>query len=477
MSKNWLSQLTLLSFGLGSLFALSGIYLSLDRPKEILPKPPVGEKTTVPKNAFLMNENAYKTLGEPFFQLKTTPITLQVPDLKNQVIYLGKNNRPDAQRDKVMLHFSIPASQSQASIPPQENLYLTYDTRKGQWIFSQDNTPSTLWMKAFPAGDEVKVELSMINEEGIVTKKPLENSVFTLKEKDPSKMQKSFELGKWRVDATLLSRQKTRWYGRDLFLERHGGGDFSDAVGRERIDFLEFTPPYSIFAKEGDFLIWKGERWQKPKEGEETIKYPLLLIKKINDRVMNLELWDVEGRGKFSLNLLKSGDAKVTPNFLNAFKFMGAKTRSQFLFEVNQERLTLKPKDWLLFTKEGWKTLDTAEEIDDFVTRKITGPLLVIDSVERKGDAQILNGTLFNPSRTESQSIEIPLQPGRSAEAKKEDVKEKEISQKQETKRLDPPQAARGRDSDERQALILEREERRRQALEERRIIQEQESP
>ncbi len=479
MGKNWLSALTLGCLGLGALFVLSGIYLNHDRPQEIAPKPPIGEKTAIPKGAFTMHESAYKNLGEPYFQLKSVPVTLQIPDLKPQLTYLGKNNRPDAKEEKLMLHFSLPSSPTPASIAPGENLYLTYDTRAGKWTFSKDNTPSTLWLKATPVGDEARIELSMVNEEGIVTKKPEENSIFTLKEKDSSRVQKSFELGKWRVDATLLSRQKTRWYGRDLFLEKHGGSDFSDATGRERLDFLEFDPPYSVYVKEGDFLIWKNDKWQKPKEGEETTKYPILLVKKINDRVMNLELWDVEGRAKFCLNLLKSGDAKIAPTFLQSFKFMGAKTRSQFLFEVNHERLTIKPKDWLLFTKEGWKTLNTPEEIDDYVTRKVTGPLLVIDGLERKADSQVLNGTIFNPSRTESQLIEIPLQPGRSAQAAKEpsEIKEKEaIPQKQEERTLPPPQAARGRDSEEREALIMEREERRRQALEERRIIQEQES-
>ncbi|MCP5507977.1 MAG: hypothetical protein H7A37_06730 [Chlamydiales bacterium] len=47
------------------------------------------------------------------------------------------------------------------------------------------------------------------------------------------------ELGKWRVDGTLLARQRARWYGPDMFLKRHGGDEFKDVSGKRRIDFGE----------------------------------------------------------------------------------------------------------------------------------------------------------------------------------------------------------------------------------------------
>ena len=133
---------------------------------------------------------------------------------------------------------------------------------------------------------------------------------------------------------------------------------------------------------------------------------------------MNLELWDVEGKGKVNLNLLKSADMKIPATIQQNFKFVGAKTRSQFIFEINKERMTLKPKDWLLMTKKGWIKLMTPEQIDDYVNRKVTGMLFIFDGMTKKGDSQIISGTMYNASRTEAQPIELPVQQSRAISEK-----------------------------------------------------------
>jgi hypothetical protein len=134
------------------------------------------------------------------------------------------------------------------------------------------------------------------------------------------------------------------------------------------------------------------------------------VIKKIEERLMNMELWDPEGKGKVSLNLLKSSEPQAPVNIQQKFKFVGARTRSQFVFEIDGDRLLLSPHDWLLLTKDGWIKLQTPEEIDAYVERKTPGPLFVFDSVEKRDDHLLLLGTLFNTSRTDMQPIEIPLQ-------------------------------------------------------------------
>jgi hypothetical protein len=80
------------------------------------------------------------------------------------------------------------------------------------------------------------------------------------------------------------------------------------------------------------------------------------------------------------------------------------------VFEINKERVLLSPHDWMLLTKEGWIKLTTPQEIDDYVDRKLTGPLFVFDAVESREGKQYLVGTIYNASRTDMQPIEIPLQ-------------------------------------------------------------------
>jgi hypothetical protein len=89
---------------------------------------------------------------------------------------------------------------------------------------------------------------------------------------------------------------------------------------------------------------------------------------------------------------------------------MGARTRSQYVFEIDNERMLLRPQDWLLLTEGGWKKLSTPKEIDDYVERRVTGTLFVFDSIGKKDEKQVIKGTVYNPMRTESYPVELATQ-------------------------------------------------------------------
>ena len=125
---------------------------------------------------------------------------------------------------------------------------------------------------------------------------------------------------------------------------------------------------------------------------------------------MSLELWDPGRQRKGGPQSLKASEPASRLNILQSFKFVGARTRTQFVFEIDKERMLLSPKDWLLMTPKGWIKLTTPKEIDDYVDRKLVGPLFVFDAVERKEDRLVLKGTLFNASRTDMQPVDIVLQ-------------------------------------------------------------------
>jgi hypothetical protein len=258
-------------------------------------------------------------------------------------------------------------------------------------LFSPDNKKTPLWIEADQKGTQANIKVSMVDDEGDIIRNPRAYAEFTLPEKEFVKSSNNiWELGKWRVDATLLARQKSRWYGLDRFIETH------DA--------------YSVYIANGECMVWKDNRWQVATPGNETLPYPILCVKRVDERVMNLELWDVGGKGKVVLNLVKSGEQWMPKNIEDNFKFVGARTRSQYIFEIEDERTFLSPHDWLVLTDTGWKKLITPEDIDAYVSRKITGPLFVFDGVEKHDDKQVITGTLYSAARTEMVPVELQLQ-------------------------------------------------------------------
>lgn len=401
---------------IGLIFLLIGLFCLLMRPETIPISDKMAPKTALPARSFALPQEAYETIGEPLLHLQSTPLTQHLPDLKKHLIYYGKNGRPDAQQERPLLHFAFTGNKSVALTAPGDKLYISYDRKASpaQYIFSPNNVETSLWIEAEASGSEGIVRVFMRGEHGEMIQTPEAFAHLTLPEKEFVRAGGSgavqWEIGKNKVDATLLARQRAKWYGTDAFLAKHGGKEYEEFAGKQRVDFGEGEDAYSVFVGLNDVLVWDQDRWHVVQPGKESLEKPLIVIKKIDDRLMAMDLWDPDGKNKITLNLIKTTDVAAPVSLLQQFKFVAARTRTQFVFEINKDRILLSPQDWLLSTKDGWAKLVTPTEIDDYVERRSVGPLLVFDEVERREDKQYLKGSLFNAGRTDMQPVEIPLQ-------------------------------------------------------------------
>lgn len=436
MIKQWLSWIAWGIGGVAALLVVAALLFILMRPEEVVLANPAASKRKIPTGAFTMPQQSYDAIGKAICDLKFSPLTMQVPDLRHHLVYYGKNGRPDSQTDHPVLHFGFSGNPNIASLVTGERLYLLFDKKKSpaQYVCSSQNTPTPLWIEATPQGNEAHIKVSLQNENGEVIREPSTHAQLTLPEKDgPRTGLKNWEIGKWRVDGGLLARQKARWMGLDLFLERHGGEEYQSVQGKHRIDFTDEDNTYSVFVGLNDSLVWQDGKWSSIKPGSDTLKLPLMVVKKIDERVMTFELWDIGGKNKIVLNLIKMHEAWMPRNVQESFHFLGARTRSQYIFEIDEERMLISPQDWLLQTDEGWIKLTDAKEIDDFVERKVTGVLFVFDGVARQEGRQMLKGVMFNASRTEMQEVEIAVQKGAAAPYKASDEEIKAVAKRIDT--------------------------------------------
>ncbi len=394
----------------------------------------------LPKNLFQLSQEAYNDIGSPVLSVVLVAPKVELPDLRPFLVYYGVNDRPDMAKTATTLHFGVRGSDAMASIAPGERLYLKYDNSKkpGIYVFSPDNAATSLWIEAQKDANKANIKVGMEDEAGNAITEPAMRATFIL---TASPFMRAggigWEIGKWKVDGTLLARQRARWLGQDVFLTRHGGEEFSEFKDKDRIEFGEGNDRYSIYVKIGDCLIWDGQKWQNVRLGESSHSFPLMCVTKIDDRVMTLDLWDVGGQGHVVLNLIKSKEA-WTPKTLEAdFKFISTRTLSQYVFEIKKERTTLHPFDWLLLVDKNWVPLSTEEEIDNYVDRNSQGPLYVFLGPAQKDDGkQVLRALIYSPGRTEIDEVEYPLdQPvlgGFPAEAPPAEPKERVEEQKQE---------------------------------------------
>lgn len=367
--------------------------------------------------SFALPKERLKNIGKPFFTLNYAPHKLELPDLKTTLFFYGTNARPDAILDSPLLHFGMAGSKKPIPVQAGQKLYLAYQ-RKGSsphFSFSEHNQPTPLWVVAESEENEAVVRVQMVDPEGNVLSDD-ERGTFKLAAKEwvrqtPQQGRDTWELGKMRVDGTLLARQQARWYGPDVFLEKHGGDDFAHTFGKHRIDFGEGPSIYSVFTDEGDCLVWEEGRWKEVVPGDASLNKPLLHVKKADERIMTLDLWDESGHRKVPLTMIRSNEMWAKEALERDFKFLGSRTKSQCMLEIGEEKILLRPDDWLILTENGWKKLETEEEIDQFVERKLSGTLFVFDGLKKKDERQVLIGTLYNSSRTVCEELEMAIQP------------------------------------------------------------------
>jgi hypothetical protein len=431
MQKKIITLINLTLAGTAACLILLAAFFALTRPNEIVVVDEASFKGSMPKNAFAHAKDSYDAIKDPFLSLKYHPMSAQLPDLKKTLIFYGKNGRPDAMLTKPHLHFSFNGNKTISAAFPGEKLYLTYNklANPPHYTFSKDNQTTSLWVEADIQDDDALVKVFMKNENNELIQEPPHLATFQLKATTQNKFGTGVEvaeIGNFRVDGSLLARQKAKWHGCDRFLEKHGGEEFVSCLGKQRIDFGEESQRYSVFVSIGDCLIWDQNRWKVVNAGTESLSNHLLVVKKVDDRLINFELWDVEGKNKIVLNLIKAHEPNHKQTFDDTFKFVGARTRSQFVFEVDDERMLLRPKDWLVLTDDGWKKITTAEEIDAYVERKLAGPLFVFDGIVKKDDRQVFYGTMFNTSRTDMQPIELPIHQGSSLPSSIENNQQKD---------------------------------------------------
>lgn len=416
MAKNWLSSINAILGGIGVLLFMMAAGFMFARAGEIPVVESPGLKSSLPKGAFVQPKTSYEAIEGTLLALKFSPGNLQLPDLRKNLIFYGKNGRPDTQTDHTTFFFAFTGNKSPFSLIPGEKRYILYDKKltPPQYVFSPGNEETPLWIEVSARGNEAIVKVEMKSEEGERIQEPAAYAQFELTEKEYVRFASGtpWEIGKHRVDGSLLARQKARWYGADRFMQEHGGEEYSELVGKQRIDFGEGEEAYSIYVAPTDTIVWDEDRWKAVSPGPESLNHPLMVVKKVDERLMNLELWDIDGKAKVALNLLKSNETWVPQNLEQNFKFVGARTRSQYVFEINNERTLLAPQDWLVLTDSGWQKLSTPEEIDEYVNRKVTGPLFVFEGISRKDDHQVLLGEMYNASRTDMQTIELPVNCG-----------------------------------------------------------------
>lgn len=331
-------------------------------------------------------------LKEESALLERTSPAFALPEIEKSLFFLGKDKRPGVGEG---LWLGI-AGEKEALYHTGDKVFLScFDEEKID--FSETPTPFWIEIGSVSNGSvQATFTSSYLDGEGGTLFK--ETKEVDLVEKRLSDRQKSDPLCK-----AIVSLKKVTCYGVDRFLETYGGAIFQDLKSKVRLDFEGGSSLH--FVKGDEKFVWKEGKWVEAQEEN----LPLLWVEKVTKDSAKLLLFDEKGYLQETLDipLEKASYALTKPGEL----FTGLRMRSKqsVLCKLSQHNMILRKGDFLLHGKNGWRNLQTADEIKKYLCYHLSGELFVFDGIVGTKTGYLFTGHLFDEKRTSVQKIELPL--------------------------------------------------------------------
>lgn len=319
-------------------------------------------------------------------------LVLPIPELQGEMTFSFDPPRPVGAIDgeRLLVRMKKRGESKRVVLPCRIDLEFQGD----QLVFAKEK--SSFWIELAVAGG------GQIEGKGFITSlegERMEAGSFLVAGQDcPIQAAQEFPEGS---PFRLLA--EARWWGRDQFMEQKDGGERMEIGAGELLE-----------VKEGDWLIWKDQKWEKCAAPEKD--RPIAHIQSFPGKALVLEGWDVDGHIRLSLTPAAGPTFKVRgEDLLSSIRIRSEKQISCML---EKQCMVLKTGDWVLKLKGRWKILRKKEERDAFLNGKLFGELFVFEQISQKQGQKMIQGRLFNPGRTQVVVIEMAAQSTRQAGSK-----------------------------------------------------------
>ena len=350
----------------------------------------------------------YSKIGEGALALKSEIQNFPFPNLSGEVLFLGKNTRPDATFYDVSLHMGLKGCDKTLTVAPGQKLYLSYVEQ--HLYFAKETTP--LWIKPYlnEKGEAwLEMGLRLASESGEV----LLDEIRAFEIESSLKRDLARTVKDSLLTEGLEEMKKAKWWAPDRLFEAYGGEDYGKLVGMERLAFEQQEGPYFLYVKEGDSFIWKDGRWQVSRV---TNQYPMARLTVASPYKMEWELWDKTGLEWVNVVHSREKVEGIPFRVEEIFTRMRQRTTSRISCRVDNKAAILKKGDWLIHLPTGWHVLKSLNEVETILNFKVKGELFVFDGLEKVEGKPIFCGTLFDQMRSQMQRVRLPFAQAKTSE-------------------------------------------------------------
>ncbi|HSX11284.1 MAG TPA: hypothetical protein VLF94_06200 [Chlamydiales bacterium] len=308
-----------------------------------------------------------------------------IPDLQGELMFSFDPPRPcgAVEGQRLLVRMKKSAESRRVTLPCRLDLEIQRD----RLTFAKEKSPFWIELAAAPNG-QIEARGYISQEEG---KLDAGNFLAAVEESPLQAAQEFAEGSPFRLLA------EARWWGRDQFREHLGSDGFAERleVGAEVLE-----------VREGDWLVWKERAWQKNAAAEDG--KPIAHIQSMTGKTLVLEGWDLEGHTRIAIGAAASPPFKMKGEDL--FSAIRIRSEKQISCMLEKQCMVLKTGDWVLKTNGRWKILRKAQEREACLSGKLAGELFVFEQIHTKQGQKMIQGRLYNPSRTQTVAIEMAAQ-------------------------------------------------------------------
>lgn len=212
----------------------------------------------------------------------------------------------------------------------------------------------------------------------------------------------------------LKEIKSSKYVGEDLLIKS------STDVEKNEFYRLKIGSKIQIFEKNKRFFFKKGI-WDQSSDGAE-------LVLNFDEVGQDLYANIADGQGRFQQRYLIEKQPKENLDLSNLMpKSTHYLSKSSFFCLLGLQKMTLQEGDWILKEKNFFRLLKSKNEIEQLLSFKKQGLLLIIDSVKESKNQLDIKVKIFSPLRTQMQesSLQILVPKPTTVKSKKRAVKQK----------------------------------------------------
>lgn len=381
------------------MFFLLAFALLQSKQEEVKSKTP----SSLDLSAHNLSDKAYLLQG---FTLKKEFSSFFDKDLANELVYLGKNTRPDKSSIYKQAFIELKSSQMTQVIEEGSKVFFSYE--KGRLIFSETATP--FWIRVQKIGEELSFDARVVMA--------LEEPKEVWEENYKMQLAKSETVIESAEGEYLQSLLSIKWLEPDRLFEKYGGERYLSKKGSYRL-FTKKNMAEFLSIKTGDLLIFDKGLWKVACKNENISNYPLAEVEATTPSKIELRVWDKSGKKEDMLSYFVERQPSLNLKMDEVFTNIRQRGQERVTCKIGNKTTLLKTGDWIIKLRNQWKILTSPEEISSYLQYGMQGELFVFDEIEKEQGGSFLKGYLFDKLRTQSLLVKIPVTSNRKEFSKK----------------------------------------------------------